>query len=57
MAKGFGNGSVYQTNDGWWRGKVWLTDPVTKKKQPVNISTADRRQKSNARSERIKATR
>lgn len=35
MAKGFGDGSVYQTKDGRWRGKVRLTDPVTKKKQPV----------------------
>ena len=34
MARSYGNGSVYQTKSGQWRGKITLVDPVTHKSLP-----------------------
>lgn len=35
MPKMYSDGSVFQTKNGEWRGKITLTDPTTKKKLPT----------------------
>lgn len=37
MARSYGNGSVYQTKTGEWRGKITLVDPVTHQKLPTKV--------------------